>query len=60
MEWEDVKLDDRRQYIAGILGCDPNEPKGWPIALIDRLIAVRDNRGKKAFFTEVGYLLSLC
>lgn len=59
-EWSDAKPEERRQYVAQILGCDPNEPKGWPDGLIDRLLAVRENRGKKAFFEEVGYLLSIC
>jgi hypothetical protein len=58
-KWKHATPSERRQYVAQILGCDPYEPGGWPHAIIDRLIDIRENRGKQAFFEEVGYLLSI-
>lgn len=42
-----------RVYIAGCAGFNCWKPEEWPMAVIDKLLWVRQNEGMKAFHREL-------
>jgi len=54
----DQPEDLHRVYIAGCMNLNPNTPEDWPMALIERLLFIRQNDGLKAFHRELQRALS--
>jgi len=53
-----LSVEDQRRYMAQALGCDPNAPAGWPNRIIDELVNLRINRGSRAYYQQLGCILS--
>jgi len=51
--------DQRRRYMAQSLGCNPDEPDGWPNKIIDDLVHIRLTKGSGEYYQQLGYLLNL-
>jgi hypothetical protein len=54
----DLSLDWQRLHVARCMDCNPDEPAGWPTNIIDELLTLRRNKGKEAFYRELGRMLS--
>lgn len=50
--------EDQRRYMAKAIDCDLDDPAKWPTRIIDRLTQLRLTKGKRAFYEELGRLLS--
>lgn len=46
----------RRNLVASALGYRPEEPTTWDIAVVERLVALREREGEEAFRREVSAL----
>lgn len=53
----DRSLPQQRAYVARAMNLNPSED-GWPVDILDRLLAVRRANGREAFYREIGRMLS--
>ena len=57
MGWGTATVNEKRQHIAALLWLSPDHPDTWPDWLIDRLVALREDRGEGALLRELALLM---
>ncbi len=50
---ETTTTEEKRRIVAGYLNLAPWLPETWPIDILDRLIAIREQQGLRRFMVEI-------
>lgn len=54
----DLPFERQRRHIALCMGYNPDAPQSWHGDAIETLLAVRRLKGRRAFYVELGRMLT--